>query len=112
MEKNNMKNIVVIKNLPSNLVDEAIVILKSNKNAKKLEYICGTSSSENKEKSKNKDYIIKEAESVISSYISKIDGSKKNKKTKIDIDKKYSRLKIYSIVISITLLIVFIKSIF
>ena len=31
MQKNNVKNIVVLKNLPSNIVEEAIVILKSNK---------------------------------------------------------------------------------
>ena len=39
MSDKNMKNIVVLKNLPSNLVDEAIVILKSKKTAKKLELI-------------------------------------------------------------------------
>ena len=37
METSNMKNIVVLKNLPSNLVEEAIVILKSSKKVKKLE---------------------------------------------------------------------------
>ena len=39
MSDKNMKNIVVLKNLPSNLVDEAIVILKSKNTAKKLELI-------------------------------------------------------------------------
>ena len=39
MQNSNMKNIVVLKNLPSNLVDEAIVILKSKKTAKRLEVI-------------------------------------------------------------------------
>lgn len=34
METSNMKNMVVLKNLPSNLVEEAIVILKSTKKAK------------------------------------------------------------------------------
>ena len=34
MEKGQMKNIVVLKNLPSNLVDEAIVILKPNQGRK------------------------------------------------------------------------------
>ena len=34
-----MKNMVVLKNLPSNLVEEAIVILKSSKKVKKLEKI-------------------------------------------------------------------------
>lgn len=35
METSNMKNIVVLKNLPSNIVEEAIVILKGNKKNKK-----------------------------------------------------------------------------
>ena len=39
METSNMKNMVILKNLPSNLVEEAIVILKSNKKVKKLEKI-------------------------------------------------------------------------
>ena len=33
----NMKNMVVLKNLPSNIVDEAIVILKPNVKLKSLD---------------------------------------------------------------------------
>ena len=39
MPNNNLKNIVVLNNLPSNLIDEAIIILKSKKVARKLELI-------------------------------------------------------------------------
>ena len=39
METSKLKNMVVLRNLPSNLVDEAIIVLKSNKNIKKLEKI-------------------------------------------------------------------------
>lgn len=39
MEKSNMKNMLVLKNLPSNIVDEAIIILKENKKIKKFEKI-------------------------------------------------------------------------
>ena len=39
METSNMKNMVVLRNLPSNLVEEAIVILKSSKKVRKLEKI-------------------------------------------------------------------------
>ena len=35
MEASNMKNMVVLKNLPSNIVDEAIIILKNGKKVKK-----------------------------------------------------------------------------
>ena len=37
MEASNLKNMVVLKNLPSNIVDEAIIVLKTNKKAKKLQ---------------------------------------------------------------------------
>ena len=39
MEFGQMKNIVVLKNLPSNIVDEAIVVLKPNKKAKQIQHI-------------------------------------------------------------------------
>ena len=39
MNTENMKNMVVIKNLPSNIVDEAIVILKPNIKLKSLDKI-------------------------------------------------------------------------
>ena len=35
METSNLKNMVVLKNLPSNIVDEAIIVLKANKKTKK-----------------------------------------------------------------------------
>ena len=105
MEKSQMKNIVVLKNLPSNLVEEAIVILKTRKTAKQFEYIDKREKFKNKESNKNtKDYIIREAESVVSSYINNVE--KKNKKNNNGkINKKYKGLKIYSIAITILLLI-------
>ncbi len=113
MEKNNMKNIVVLKNVPSNLVDEAILILKENKNAKKLEYVCNSQKDSSESICKNNDYVIKEAESVISSYISKIEGKREIKKMEnIKTNKKYKRLKMYSIIVSIFFIIAFFKMIF
>ena len=37
MNTGNLKNIVVLKDLPSNLVEEAIVVLKENQKIQKLE---------------------------------------------------------------------------
>ena len=70
METSNMKNIVVLKNLPSNIVEEAIVILKGNKKIKKLE-LADKKNSKNvqNEELKNKEYILKEAEMLFSNYI-------------------------------------------
>ena len=39
MESSNLKNMVVLKNLPSNIVDEAIIILKASKKIRKVEKI-------------------------------------------------------------------------
>ena len=47
MSTENMKNMVVLKNLPSNIVDEAIIILKPNVKVKSLDL------AENKKESKN-----------------------------------------------------------
>ena len=103
MEVSNMKNIIVLKNLPSNLVEEAIVILKTNKEAKKLEYIEKNSISKENNNKKTKEYMIKEAECVISSYISNIEKSKNDKIPKLNIERKYKVLKIYGIIASIML---------
>ncbi len=98
METSNMKNMVVLKNLPSNLVEEAIVILKSGKKVKKLQKIEKKRKLENKEKTKKeKDYILKEAEMLVSNYISKLeDNHEKKQKRAIENYKKYKRLKNYA----------------
>lgn len=106
-----MKNIVVLKNLPSNLVDEAILFLKPNKNAKKLEYACKTQIVQGKESIKN-DYVVKEAESVIANYISKVEKTKIIQKDNPKLNKRYNTLKIYSIAVSIILGLALIKSFF
>lgn len=112
MLNNNMKNIVVLKNLPSNLVDEAIVILKTKKYAKKLQLAEKKSNKINMQEKNNEDYVIKEAESVIASYISKIENGKKIKKSNNNIAEKYKKLKRYSIFVSGILLLCIIKAIF
>ena len=39
MESSDMKNMVVLKNLPSNMVEEAIIIFKETQKAKQKELI-------------------------------------------------------------------------
>jgi len=106
MDTENMKNMVVLKNLPSNIVDEAIVILKPNIKLKSLDI-----TSKNNKKNKNlkeensKKYIINEAEMLISNYISKIENNKnKNIKLNKQIEDKCKRLKIVSVFLGIMLL--------
>ena len=112
MSNDNLKNIVVLKNLPSNLVDEAIVVLKSKKTAKKLELVEKNSTICFKKKLNNNDYIIKEAENVVSNYINKIEKGKSVKNANNNIEAKYKKIKAYSIFVSIILLLCIIRSVF
>ena len=96
METSNLKNMVVLKNLPSNIIDEAIIVLKSNKKIKKLEKIEKIEKNKNikdkEEKIDNKEYILKEAEMLVNSYISEIENK--------NIKQKYKKVKKYSIILT------------
>ncbi len=107
METSNMKNMVVLKNLPSNLVEEAIIVLKSSKKVKKLEKIEKKSNVEkNDTNKKGKDYVLKEAEMLVSSYISKLENNHEEKQCKmIKNNRKYVRLKNYAYLASIIIVI-------
>ena len=105
-----MKNIVVLKNLPSNIVEEAIVILKCDK--KRTECIkkhIKNNSIEKHAKSidKPKDYIVKEAQMVISNYISNIENQKitKNKKENKKLEQKYKRMKFATIAMFVVMIL-------
>lgn len=105
-----MKNIVVLKNLPSNIVEEAIVILKGNKKqTERIKKSIENNSSKGQKVcvDKPKDYIVKEAQMVISNYISNIENQKimKNRKDSKKIEKKYKRLKIATIIMFVALII-------
>lgn len=107
METSNMKNMVVLKNLPSNLVEEAIIILKSSKKVKKLEKIEKKNQIEKNENiRKGKDYVLKEAEMLVSSYISKIENNHEQKQNKtVKNNRKYIRLKNYAYLSTIIIVI-------
>lgn len=100
-----MRNIVVLKDLPSNLVEEAIIVLKQNQKIKKPEYVENKGKTEQKsEKHKFGNYITKEAEMLITDYITKVEKNKKNKEIK-KIENKYKTLKRINIGLSIILFI-------
>lgn len=106
MDIGQMKNIVVLKNLPSNIVDEAIVVLKHNKKVKNIQY---TKKAENvmKEKKQENGYIVKEAEMLINKYIKEMEGSKNLNKTR-NWEKKYNIQKCISFGLAFIALIEFI----
>ena len=101
METSKLKNMVVLRNLPSNLVDEAIIVLKSNKKIKKLEKIEKNRGTSLEKTKKEKEYILKEAEMIVNEYMSKIENKDKkeifNKEAKI----KYKKLRKYAIVTTV-----------
>lgn len=103
MEENKLKNIVVLKNLPSNIVEEAIVVLKGNK-VKLPEYV--EKKPEAGQKKNTKEYILKEAEMAISSYLSSIENNKiGHKKKTSELEKKYHRLQFVSIGLFVSMIV-------
>ena len=107
MNQSNLKNMVVLKNLPSNLVEEAIVILKSNKKVKKLEKIEKAKVTEKASGDKKEnEYIVKEAEMLISNYISSLEEKKEQKNLNNQkVGKKYKKLKVYAYISSLLIVI-------
>lgn len=107
MKENSLKNMIVLKNLPSNIVEEAIVILKNGTKIKKLEKVEKNKSLEYRNnETKDKEYILKEAEMLVSNYISNIE--KQNDNTILDskkINKRYKTLKKYSYIVSMIMFI-------
>lgn len=109
MEDINLKNMVILKDLPSNIVKEAYIVFKSNKMVKKFQKINKNISKEKANKNNNNEYVIKEAQMLVTEYIQKVEkseketilNSKKNKKLK-----KYSYISTIIVIIQFILLIV------
>jgi hypothetical protein len=60
------RKIVVIKNIPSNIIEEAILILKSEHDPKDVKDYKGVMKTK---KVKSNDYLVKEAEYIINNYV-------------------------------------------
>ena len=77
MESSDMKNMVVLKNLPSNMVEEAIIIFKETQKVRQKELIDKAQKVNSSNlQSKSRDYILKEAEMLVTDYINKIENKK------------------------------------
>ena len=107
MNQSNLKNMVVLKNLPSNIVEEAIVILKTNKKVKKVEKIeKNRIMKDTTSQKKENDYILKEAEMLVSNYISSLEEKKQEKKiNNKKMEQKYKKVKNYAYMASLIVLI-------
>ena len=101
MNSSKMKNMVILKDLPSNIIEEAYVVLRPGVKFEKK--------TEESQKNIAPNYILNEAESIIDSYLS--DSKKQNLTNQVEentIKKKYKILKN----ISFILVVLFILNIF
>lgn len=101
MEEGKLKNMVVLRNLPSNLIDEAIIVLKSNKKIRKLEKVEKNRRSFIEKDKKDKEYIIKEAEIIVNEYMKKIENKEKKEIFNKEAKQKYKNLKKYAVITTI-----------
>jgi len=112
MNISQMKNMIILKDLPSNILDEAIVILKNNAKVKNREKIENRNSNNFGEKQKDDyNFVIKEAEYIIQDYIKGIENPKVAKTKIRDINIKYKRLQISSFLLGVTAIVGIILSI-
>lgn len=103
MEKCKMKNVVVLRNLPSNLIEEAFVVVKSRKVAKSLERI----DEKNKKLEsgcKNDGFIVREAESVLVSFVNMVE-KKETKNKDLGLKRKYNIVKAYGVLTTVAFLL-------
>ena len=129
MSRENTRNVIILKNLPSNLISEAILVVKDKKqvtnymrdaelNEQRDVSNCKTSSNgiiygdmktealkkiENIKKEDRK-YVIKEAEIVVSNYIKRIEDNLSDRK--IDrLKKSYKKTKKLNVFLAMTTII-------
>lgn len=121
MDSQKTKNVIILKNLPSNLIDEAIVVVKDKKKVKDINYsdiiknkeengiIQGSLKPEELKKiesikKENRKYVIKEAEVVVSNYIKRIEDNLSDRK--IDkLKKSYKKSKVLNIFLALTTIV-------
>ena len=102
MDPSSMKNIIILKNLPSNMIEEAFVVFKDNIKVHKVENVDKNTRPVNNEKSRPKNYMIKEAEMVIKDYIYQIEEKEyASSNTSKKLKQKYKKLKTFTIFLSI-----------
>ena len=105
MEDIDLKNMVALKDLPSNIVKEAYVVFKSNKMIKKFQKINKNSEKKQERDSGDDDYAIKEAEMLVMDYIEKVEKSEKEAIGNSKVNKK---LKKYAYIASIIMFLQFV----
>lgn len=103
MNNLDMKNIIVLKDLPSNIIDEAIVILKNNKIKRK-------DGNETMDDDFININIVEEAQQIIGEYIEKMEAPKKEKINERKILIKYKKLQLVTILLGAMMIVSFLIS--
>lgn len=102
MQLSKMKNIIVLKGMASNVVDEAIVVLKPNVKLKQSEY--NTKGKRTLDDKNKKMIVMKEAESTINTYVKKLQKETK-KKEDWNLKKKYKFLQVCNVVLVLSIIL-------
>lgn len=95
-----MKNIIVLKDLPSNIIDEAIVILKDNKVKKKDNNYEAPILYTNMN-------MAEEAKNVIAEYIDRIETTNREKQSEKTLLIKYKKLQRFTVILTTMMIIGF-----
>lgn len=101
MQNSKLKNSIILRGMASNVVDEAIVILKPNVKIKNMQR---AKNSKTSSECGQRDLIVKEAEEVINEYINKI-NEKSSKHKILKLENKVKILRIVNVVSIVVLLI-------
>lgn len=98
MDSKTMKNTIILRDLPSNMVEEAFIIFKDNVKIHEKQKVEKNKVVEKEEKPKSNECMVKEAEMIVADYISKIEKKEyeiTNSNRKLN--EKYKRLKALTI---------------
>lgn len=102
MKISQMKNIIVLKDLPSNLVEEAIVILKKGSKVKNKEMADRSHKGGFEENSDgNYEIAIKEAEYIVGDYMKKLEKPEDNTQNLRKLRLQYKKMQICSVLLGI-----------
>lgn len=104
MNISRMKNIIVLKDLPSNIVDEAIVILKDKQKVKIAENNVKSHSFLDYSDG-NSEVVINEAETLVNDYIKRLEKQNIYKKNQRKVDVKNKKFQICCVIFGITSII-------
>ena len=96
-----MKNIVFIKNINSNLIEEAIVVFKENVKIKENQAIKSLNSNKNVSKLDN-NICVKEAEKVIEDYIRKIEDDG----IELKLRKQIKKAKLINLILLLSMILI------